>query len=276
MSIQWYPGHMNKARREMIDAMPVTDVIVEVLDARLPYSSENPMIAEIGKGKPCLKILNKADLADPAITTLWAQSLKKRPGTTAVALSAKQPEAKRLIPKLCRQLVPHRGTLIKPLRIMIAGIPNVGKSTLINLLVGKRAAKVADEAAVTKMQQQYEIEKGVLINDTPGITWPKFETEAGGYRLAATGAIGKNAMDFHEVATFLAEYLLQHYPDLVRARYQLSALPGQGFELLEEIARRRGCLLAGGDIDTDKVANAFLVDFRGGKIGRISLEKPEE
>ncbi len=276
MSIQWYPGHMNKAKRDIADAMSSTDVVVEVLDARLPHSSENPMITELRKGKACLKILNKSDLADPKITALWIRHMKQESGTMAVALSAKQPEGKRLIPKLCRQLAPHRGTILKPLRIMIAGIPNAGKSTLINLLVGKRAAKVADEAAVTKMQQLYEIEKGVLINDTPGITWPKFETEQGGYRLAATGAIGKNAMDPIEVARFAAEHLIIHYPELLKARYGVESLPQHAMDLLEEIGRRRGCLQSGGLVDIEKAANLFLLDFRSGKIGRISLEKPEE
>jgi ribosome biogenesis GTPase A len=267
---------MTKAKREIADAMSSTDVVVEVLDARLPHSSENPMIMELRKGKACLKVLNKSDLADPKITAQWIRHMKQESGTMAIALSAKQPEGKQLIPRLCRQLAPHRGTVLKPLRIMITGIPNAGKSTLINLLVGKRAAKVADEAAVTKMQQQYEIEKGVLINDTPGITWPKFETEEGGYRLAATGAIGKNAMDPIEVAGFAAEHLLTHYPELLKMRYGVESLPQHAMDLLEEIGRRRGCLQSGGLVDIEKAANLFLLDFRSGKIGRISLEKPEE
>lgn len=274
MSIQWYPGHMNKAKREIADAMPATDVVVEVLDARLPRSSENPMIMEIRKGKPCLKILNKSDLADPSVTARWIEFMKMEPGTMAVALCAKQPESKRLVIRLCRQLAPHRGTILKPLRVMIAGIPNAGKSTLINLLLGKRAAKVADEAAVTKMQQQYEIEKGLLINDTPGITWPKFETEEGGYRLAATGAIGRNAMDSVEVAKFAADHLLKSYPELLKARYGID--PQNETDILEAIGRRRGCLQSGGSVDMEKAANLFLLDFRSGKLGRISLETPED
>lgn len=276
MSIQWYPGHMNKARRELASAMPSIDVVVEVLDARLPHSSENPLIAAIRKDKPCLKILNKSDLADPEITAAWISSMAKESATTAIALSMKQSEGKHIVPRLCRKLAPNRGTILKPLRILIAGIPNVGKSTLINLLVGKRATHVADEAAVTKMQQQFEIEKGVLLVDTPGITWPKFEVEACGYRLAATGAIGKNAMDPVEVARFTADYLLPNYPDFLRKRYGIEALPPHGAELLEDIGRRRGCLKPGSSVDLEKAANLFLTEFRSGKIGRISLEKPEE
>ena len=275
MSIQWYPGHMNKARRELASAMPSIDIVIEVLDARLPHSSENPLIASIRKDKPCLKILNKSDLADPAITSLWVSKMTSEAGMAAVALSMKQPGGAKAIPALCKKLVPHRGTVLKPLRILIAGIPNVGKSTLINALSGKKAAKVADEAAITKMQQQFEIEKGILLIDTPGITWPKFENEICGYNLAATGAIGKNAMDPVEVAKFAAGYVLLNYPDLLRERYGLATLPQEGIELVEQIGRRRGCLKPGGSVDLEKAAGIFLTELRSGKIGRISLEKPE-
>ncbi|MBY0579149.1 MAG: ribosome biogenesis GTPase YlqF [Burkholderiales bacterium] len=275
MSIQWYPGHMNKARRDIADAMPSIDVVIEVLDARLPHSSENPMIAALRGAKPCLKILNKSDLADPEITQRWISSMESKPGTAALALSMKKPLDAKAVPKLCRKLGPTRGTLLKPLRVMIMGIPNAGKSTLINALTGRKTAKVADEPAVTKMQQHIELEKGLLLVDTPGITWPKIENETSGYNLAATGAIGKNAMDSIEVAKFVANYLIVNYPELLRERYGFDALPQDGTELIEAIGRRRGCLKVGCAVDMEKSAEILLNEFRSGKIGRISLEKPE-
>lgn len=273
MSIQWYPGHMHKARREIVDAMPDIDVIIEVLDARLPRSSENPLIDAIRKDRPALKILNKCDLADPCVTALWISSMESEKQTAAVALSIMEPQGAKSVVRLCRKLAPHRGTILKPLRAMILGIPNVGKSTLINLLAARKAAKVADEPAVTKAQQRIEIGKGFLLIDTPGITWPKFENEAG-YHLAATGAIGKNAMDAMEVARFAAGYVLANYPALLKTRYKFEVLPGEGHELVEAIGRQRGCLKSGGIVDMEKAATLFLQEFRSGKIGRISLEKP--
>lgn len=275
MTIQWFPGHMNKARREIADAMPTIDVVIEVLDARLPLSSENPLIATLRGAKPCIRILNKSDLADPETTRRWIRHMEKAPGTAALALSVKMPLEAKAIPVLCRKLAPHRGTPLKPLRVMIMGIPNVGKSTLINALTGKKVAKVADEPAVTKMQQQIELGKNIVLVDTPGITWPKIGSEAGGYNLAATGAIGKNAMDPVEVAKFAANHLLRHYPELLRERYKLSGLPHDGDGLLEAIGMHRGCLKAGAAVDMEKAAEIFLNELRSGKIGRISLEEPE-
>lgn len=266
MSIQWYPGHMHKAKREIMEAMPVVDVVIEVLDARIPRSSENPLIGSISQNRPTLKVLNKCDLADPEVTALWLASMKE---TVAVSLSDSL-GAKAVIAR-CRKLAPDRGTTLKPLRVMILGIPNVGKSTLINHLASRRAAKVADEPAVTKMQQKVELEKGLLLVDTPGITWPKFENEAG-YRLAATGAIGKNAMDVVEVASFAADYLVSNYPGLIRSRYGIDS--GEGHDLVEKIGRQRGCLKSGGLVDMEKASQILLQEFRSGKIGRISLEKP--
>ncbi len=273
MSIQWFPGHMNKARREIAEAMHSIDLVIEVVDARLPSSSENPMIASLRGTRPCLKILNKSDLADPDVTRSWIRAISKEAGVKAIALAVKQPGAAKIVPGICRQLVPNRGTVLKPIRVMIMGIPNVGKSTLINALAGRKVAKVADEPAVTKTQQQIEIAKGILLVDTPGITWPKFESEAEGYNLAATGAIGRNAMDSLEVARYAADLILSTRPDLVSARY-----PGtfpDADALLSEIGRRRGCLLPGGTIDLEKASEIFLHEFRSGKMGRFSLEKPE-
>lgn len=275
MSIQWYPGHMNKARREIAGAMPAVDVVIEVLDARIPHSSVNPLVSSMREGKPCLRILNKCDLADPEVTALWISSLGKEKETAAIALSMTESSGAKALSRLCRKLVPDRGTALKPLRAMIMGIPNVGKSTLINHLAGRKAAKVANEPAVTREQQQIEIEKGFLLLDTPGLTWPKFENPASGFHLAATGAIGRNAMDAEEVAKFAAEYLIAHYPALVGERYGIRDLPGNGHDLLEKIGSLRGCLKPGGSVDMEKAANLFLQEFRSGKIGRISLEKPE-
>ncbi len=273
MSIQWFPGHMNKARREIADAMHSIDLVIEVVDARLPASSENPMIASLRGERPCLKILNKSDLADPEVTSSWIRHISKQAGMKAIALSLRQPGAAKAIPGICRTLVPNRGTVLKPIRVMIMGIPNVGKSTLINALAGRKVAKVADEPAVTKTQQQIEIAKGILLVDTPGITWPKFESESGGYNLAATGAIGRNAMDSLEVARYAGDLILSSRPDLVSARYPGTFADADA--LLTEIGKRRGCLLPGGTIDLEKASEIFLHEFRSGKMGRFSLEKPE-
>ncbi|HQT27394.1 MAG TPA: ribosome biogenesis GTPase YlqF, partial [Burkholderiales bacterium] len=264
--------HMNKAKREIIDAMPVVDVVIEVLDARIPRSSENPLIASLSQNRPILKVLNKCDLADPEVTALWLSTMGSGKERAAVALSMKDPLGARIVMRQCRKLAPDRGTVLRPLRVMILGIPNVGKSTLINHLVSRKAAKVADEPAVTKMQQKIELEKGFLLVDTPGITWPKFENEAG-YRLAATGAIGRNAMDVAEVAEYAADYLLANYPGLIADRYRIE--PKEGNDLVEQIGRQRGCLKSGGSVDMEKASKLFLQEFRSGKIGRISLEKPQ-
>jgi len=281
MAIQWYPGHMTSARKKAAETMEFIDVVIEVLDARLPDASHNPVIDEMRlfRQRPNLKILNKADLADPQSTQAWLNYFNAQPNTKAVALSCKKLGDAKKIPGLCKQLASHRGTHLKPLRMMIMGIPNVGKSTLMNALLNRRVAKVGDEPAVTKNQQRFEIDPTMYIIDTPGMMWPKIEFESDGFMLAASHAIGRNAVIDEDVATFLANNLLTKYPDLLNSRYKLDAMKldvneMDGVDLLEAIAKRRSYKQRDGYWDLERTAMVFLTDYRHGTIGRISLETP--
>jgi len=276
MAIQWFPGHMTSARKKAAETMEFTDVVIEVLDARLPAASHNPMIDEMRlfRQRPNLKILNKADLADPKVTQAWLNYFNKQPNTKAVALSCKKPGDAKKIPGLCRQLAPHRGTHIKPLRMLIMGIPNVGKSTLMNALLNRRAAKVGDEPAVTKNQQRFELDPTMNITDTPGMMWPRIEHDSDGFMLAACHAIGRNAVIDEDIATFLADTLITNYPELLNTRYKTDVSDMDGVDLLEAIAKRRAYKRRDGILDLERTAMVFLTDFRHGSIGRISLESP--
>lgn len=281
MAIQWYPGHMTQARKKAEETMEFTDIVIEVLDARVPEASHNPVINDMRlfRQRPNLKILNKADLADPKATEAWLNYFNRQPNTKAVALSCKKAGEANKIPKLCLGLTPHRGTHLKPLRMLIMGIPNVGKSTLMNALLNRRVAKVGDEPAVTKSQQRFDLSETMSITDTPGMMWPKIQYESDGYMLAASHAIGRNAVIDEDVALFLANNLLKSYPALINARYKLDAMKIDvaqidGVDLLEAIARRRSYKRHDGIWDMEKTAVAFLTDYRSGAIGRISLETP--
>ncbi|MDP2783828.1 MAG: ribosome biogenesis GTPase YlqF [Sulfurimicrobium sp.] len=277
MSIQWFPGHMTSARKKAAETMEWTDVIIEVLDARVPEAGCNPMIKELRlhRQRPCLKILNKADLADPAVTQAWINFYNAQQGVRAVALSCKKPGDVAKVPALCQSIAPHRGTNLKPLRMMIMGIPNVGKSTLMNALLKRRVAAVGDEPAVTKSQQRFELNDRMSITDTPGLMWPKIEHPSDGYMLAASHAIGRNAVIDEDVATFLATILLARYPALISARYgcTVEGLDTEG--VIAAVAKRRGFLLKGGTPDLEKASLGLLTDYRTGALGRISLETPE-
>lgn len=287
MAIQWYPGHMTQARKKAEETMEFTDVVIEVLDARVPAASHNPMIDEMRlfRQRPQLKILNKSDLADPKATQAWLNYFNKQPNTKAVALSCKKAGEANKILKLCLGLAPHRGTHLKPLRMLIMGIPNVGKSTLMNALLNRRVAKVGDEPAVTKSQQRFDLSDTMSITDTPGMMWPKIQYESDGYMLAASHAIGRNAVIDEDVALFLANNLLRTYPALLNARYKLDTMKHEGamldvlkmdgVDLLEAIARRRSYKRHDGLYDMEKTAVAFLTDYRSGAIGRVTLETPE-
>ena len=279
MPIQWFPGHMNSARKQAADALARIDVVIEVLDARLPEASANPMIEALRKHRqrPCLKVLNKSDLADPVATQAWLAWYERQAGVKAVAISAKKPGDVARLPGLCRQLAPHRNDNSKPLRMMIMGIPNVGKSTIMNALLKRKVAAVGDEPAVTKSQQCLDLGPGLTLTDTPGLMWPKIEHDSDGYLLAAAHAIGRNAVIEEEVAAFLGALLLARYPERLAERYTLDVTGLDGPGLVEAVARRRGCLLKGrgGDYDLEKAANLLLTDFRTGALGRISLETPE-
>lgn len=279
MSIQWYPGHMTSARKKAAETLASADVVVEVLDARLPQASSNPMIHELRKHRhrPCLKLLNKADMADPEATKAWLAYFAQQPGVKAVAISSKKASDVARIPALAQQLAPTRCDAVKPLRLMIMGIPNVGKSTLMNSLVKRKVAAVGDQPAVTKSQQRIDISSRLTIYDTPGMLWPKIEHPLDGLMMAASHAVGVNAYFGEEVATFLSDYLLEHYPALLATRYGFSTAGMDGVAVIEAVAKKRGCLLKGrgGELDLEKAAAILLTDYRSGAIGRISLETPE-
>jgi ribosome biogenesis GTPase A len=271
---------MTSARKEAAKTLALTDVVIEVCDARLPEASSNPMIRELRlhRQRPCLKLLNKADLADPDVTRAWLDFYNGQPGVKAAAISCKKPGEAARVPALCRALAPHRKDEFKPLRMLIMGIPNVGKSTLMNALLKRRVAAVGDEPAVTKTQMSHDLGTAMTITDTPGLMWPKIEHDSDGFMLAASHAIGRNAVIDSEVGIFLAGLLLQRYPALLAARYKLDVDGMDGVAAVEAIAKKRGCVAKGrhaGEHDLEKAAMILLTDYRGGKLGRISLETPE-
>ena len=276
MAIQWFPGHMNSARRQAAEALSRADVVIEVVDARLPEASTNPMIAELraARSRPCLKLLNKSDLADAQATGEWLDHYNQQPGVAATAVSCRKAGDVARVPALCQQLAPHRNDGTKPLRMIIMGIPNVGKSTLMNALLKRRVAKVGDEPAVTKHQQTLDLGRHRSLTDTPGMMWPKIEHDLDGYMLAASHAIGRNAVIDEEVAAVLGDVLLVRYPDAVRQRYRIDAPVEDGVALVQAVALRRGCRIRGGGLDIEKAAQILLNDYRSGALGRISLETP--
>ncbi|WP_314251547.1 ribosome biogenesis GTPase YlqF [Eikenella halliae] len=279
MSIQWFPGHMHKTKKALIERLKSTDMVIEMLDARLPASSQNPLLAQLSRGKPKLYLLNKQDLADPELTRVWLAELQNRPNTSALALDASERQAAQKITAACRALVPHRQGIDRPLRVLICGIPNVGKSTLINGMIGKKSAKTGNEPGITKTEQRLLLADDFWLYDTPGMLWPKIIVPQSGYNLAASGAIGRNALDEETVALELLNYLRQHYLPQLQARYQADPEESQSWQdtdWLEWIGRRRGALLGGGRINYQKAAENTLTDFRDGQIGRITLETPEQ
>ncbi|WP_041523679.1 ribosome biogenesis GTPase YlqF [Gilvimarinus agarilyticus] len=274
-TLQWYPGHMHKAQKEMREVLPEVDMVIEVLDSRIPFSSENPLIQRLRGEKPVVKVLSKSDLADPENIALWQAHFESQRNTKTLAISTEDPNRMKMLPDLCRKLVPLTGTGYKKLRAMILGIPNVGKSTLINTLAGRAVAKTGNEPAVTKRQQKIWLADDFMLLDTPGILWPKQQYENSSYRLAFTGAIKDTALEYDDVAFFGAGYLLRTYPEALKERYQLTALPDNEVEFLEVIAKKRGCLGPGGHADFNKISQLFVNDFRAGLLGPISLETPE-
>jgi len=275
VTIQWYPGHMTKARRNIAEAMPSHDVVIEVLDARMPHASENPVIRELRGSKPCVKVLAKADLADPEATRAWLEHLDD-PDHSVRALAVSQSrgaEARARIAEACGLLAkPTRGRTAA--RALVVGIPNVGKSTLINTLALRAVAKVGDEPAVTKAVQVVTLQNGMVLSDNPGILWPRMEDQGATMRLGFGGAFPDVTLDFESVALFGAGVLLERYPQLLAQRYKLATMPADADALLVEIGRRRGCLRAGGVVDRHKAADILIHDFRNGSLGRITLELP--
>jgi ribosome biogenesis GTPase A len=270
---------MNTARKEAAKTMEIIDVIVEVLDARIPNASANPLVEELrlARQRPSLKILNKADLADPAVTRAWLDLFNQRQGVNAVALSCRHAGDAAKIPQLCQPLAPHRSSSAKPLRMLIMGVPNVGKSTLMNMLLSRRVARVGDEPAVTKVQQRHKLNERMVITDSPGLLWGTIKDPHVGLLLATINAVGHSVVDDEAVAEFLAAILLSRYPARLTARYGFAVEGLTSTSVIDAIGKKRGCLLtrSGGGIDRDKAARILLSDYRDGTLGRTSLETPD-
>lgn len=272
--LHWYPGHMNRATRELEALMPSQDVVIEVLDARLPASSANPLVTELRRKKPCIKVLTKSDLADPQVTQAWLAYFQRDSSVTAFASTTEKPqETKKRIRELSQGMAAPRGK-DAAVRGLIVGVPNVGKSTLVNLLHHKNVAAVGDKPGVTKEQQRIVLESGMVLTDSPGITWRKFEDQAGAMRLAFAGSLPDTTIEYVTLALFGGAFLLERYPKLLTTRYKLAELPATADALLETIGRKRGKLKGGGAIDIEKAAEILVHEFRKGTIGRISLEAP--
>lgn len=273
MSLQWFPGHMAKARRELAALMSSVDLVIEVLDARMPQSSRNPLVAELRKDTPCLRVLTKSDLADPVVTRAWLAHFVASDAGLAIATSTdRAADTRARVMSACEALPNER--VGKTTRALIAGIPNVGKSTLLNTLMGRTVALVSDRPAVTRQQQRVVLSNGMVVTDTPGLMSPKIEDEAAALRLAFGGAIPATAVDYETIALSVGPYLSARYPQLLQARFKLGTVPEGGAELLEAIGARRGFLRAQGALDTSKAAEVLVNEFRSGKLGRISLERP--
>jgi len=267
---------MHKAQKEIKNRLPEVDMFIEVLDARIPYSSENPMLASIRGDKPCIKILNKTDLAEPDKTKTWQNYLELNKNTKTLALNLNQPNKSEQIFALCQKLVPNKGTKISPITCLITGIPNVGKSTLINTLAGRTIAKTGNEPAVTQTQQRIDLGNNIILFDTPGLLWPKVENEDSGYRLAITGAIKDTAIEYDDIAYYAAEHFLKEHLTALMERYSLEEAPRDETALLEAIGKKRGALVSGGKIDLNKTSAIFIHDYRSGTLGSITLETPEK
>lgn len=271
--INWFPGHMAKARRQIGELMPKIDVVIEILDARLPQSSMNPILGQVRGDKPVVRLLSKVDLADPDITEAWRRHFSEEHNISVLPLEITDRRQISRVPDLCRKLAPYRGGVGKPVRALVMGIPNVGKSTLLNGLAGRRIAKVGDEPAVTRRQQRIQIADDFTLMDTPGVMWPSPDSEVGGYRLAASGAIRDTAVEYEDIALFAVDYLMQRYPERLQERYKLKELPETAMDCMAAIARQRACA-PGGHVDWHRVSEIVLKELRGGVLGRISLEEP--
>ncbi|WP_058763366.1 ribosome biogenesis GTPase YlqF [Exiguobacterium chiriqhucha] len=282
MAIQWFPGHMAKARRQVTEKLKLIDVVIELVDARVPQSSRNPMVDEITEGKPRLIVLNKADMADPVVTDAWLRALK-RDDIEVVAVDAKHSKGLKQLMSGAEKLMQEKHDRMRekgrnpgPIRALIIGIPNVGKSTLINRLAGRNIAVTGDRPGVTKRQQWIKMKGGEMeLLDTPGILWPKFEDQMVGYRLAATGAIKDDILNLDDIALYTARELSARYPDQLKERFKINQLPEDAVELLELIGKKRG-LVSGGYVDFEKASELLLNELRHEKIGRVSLETPAD
>lgn len=273
MSIQWYPGHMHKATKEIARSLSSIDVIIEILDARAPHSSSNPVIDKIVKEKPVIKLLNKSDLSDPLDTKKWQQYYNKSEYQNSIAINAMTSESKNEIVNLISQLSERKEG--KNTLTMVVGIPNVGKSSVINMLAGKKIAKTGNEPAITKGQQKINLRNGIMLIDTPGILWPKIEDPESGLKLAALGSIRNTAVGYDEIAIYIIKFLMQKYPDYLKARYEIDLLSQDEHEIIELLAKKRGCLSKGGKIDLTKISEIIVDELRTGIFGQISFENTE-
>ena len=280
MHFQWYPGHMTKARRMMQENIKLIDLIIELVDARVPLSSRNPDIDELGKNKARLILLNKADLAEERMNDEWVEYFKEK-GYSAVKVNSKKgggiKSIQSVIQEACKEKTERdrkRGILNRPVRAMVVGIPNVGKSTFINALAGKACAKTGNKPGVTKGKQWIRLNKNVELLDTPGILWPKFEDQQVGLKLAFIGSIKDEILQTEELAAELVRFLKSEYPGVLEEKYDIPAADDV-YECIRNIAESRHCLVRGSELDTEKAAAILLDDFRGGRLGRITLEKPE-
>lgn len=284
MNIQWYPGHMAKTRRMMEENLKLVDAVCELLDARIPISSRNPDIAAICGSKPRMVILNRSDLADPEMTAKWAEYFRAQ-GLSVIRTDCKSrkgvseflPAVRTLLADKLRRYA-EKGQAGRPLKLMIVGIPNVGKSTFINQISGRKGAKAENRPGVTRGKQWVTVDQGLLLLDTPGILWPRFEDPEVGVKLAYTGAVKEDVLDVEALGCHLMRRLFERYRSAVAERYRIGDLPDDtpGYELLEEAGRKRGFLLRGGEIDTERMARVVLEEYRAGKLGRLTFEGPEE
>lgn len=282
MTIQWFPGHMAKARRQVTEKLKLIDIVYELVDARIPVSSRNPMIDEIVANKPRIILLNKADMADARITKQWLEYFNLKGETTkAIAIDSQTGKGLQQISSLSKELLKEkfdkmqsRGIRPRAIRALIVGIPNVGKSTLINRLAKKNIAQTGDRPGVTKAQQWVKVGKELELLDTPGILWPKFEDQMVGYRLATTGAIKDTIINLQDIAVFALRFLTEHYPDRLRERYAMEEIPEDIVDLFDAIGSKRGCMMSGGHVDYDKTAELVIREIRQEKLGKLSFESP--
>ena len=281
-SIQWFPGHMTKTRRMIAANLSLVDAVVEILDARIPVSSRNPEMDRLTGGKPRLLLLNKSDMADERTTRQWLTRLRQQ-GCAAIAVDCRSGKGIKQFHPALRELLKDqiaqwraKGLVNRPIHVMVVGIPNVGKSSFINKMAGSKRAKVEDRPGVTRTKQWVKLGDGVEMLDTPGVLWPKFDDQQAARRLAFTGAINDDVLDIEELAMLLLEYLHDAYPQALTARYKLDLPAGTaGRILLEELRRKRGMLVSGGEVNTERASITLLDEFRSGKLGRITLEAPE-
>lgn len=274
MSINWYPGHMHKATKAIRAILPTIDLIVEILDARIPYSSQNPVIRDLESSHKRLKLLNKKDLADPAFTDIWLQHYQQQPATHAIALSLTQENRAQGLIHIIQEITQDLRDRPGAVNVLITGIPNVGKSTLINALAARKSAKTGNEPAVTRDIQKINPGHGIMLFDSPGILWPKIENSHSGFRLAVTGAIRDTAIRHDDVACYAADYLLENYQHALENRFDFPTGDLDGVTFLETLGIRRGCLAGRGAVDFDKVSKLFLQEIRSGQLGGLTFETP--